>query len=441
MEVIKWDECDFKNSILDRDTVFEKKVIQVGNKKVATLLDENISDYLLERYGTRFEIYKISEKNWYRAAAKLYSYIDIIKNKIENTSTYPDEIFNLILKEAILQRSSDIHISIRPKYIKIGFRIDGIIYSNQFKSHSEQLLIYIKAIFKVDIISSNINLDGKNIQVTIDDRKYTLRLSMMGIFNGVSIVIRIFQDIQSIDIKSIMRTEYFNFLSGLLKKKQGMGVISGGTGSGKSTTLYGTTLYVEEDRKIISIENPVEFINPKIIQVEGGDSSVMRLLLRQDPDIIMLSEVRDLESANFACSMSLSGHLLITTIHAQSAKFIPVRFINLGITNPIMLGEITWIACQHLALLLCNVCKKMINNNEYIKQGCDYCRYTGYDGRILIEEFFTLDEKCKNLVREMKILEYLEEVSQGMRGRTIKDIAMKLFSEGKIDHVELDKVL
>lgn len=441
---------DFSADIIDRTTALENYIVQIGHKKIGIVYPENekeIKYLLLDKYGIRFKLYPIPLSEWKEAIIILYSYNDEIKYNIEhftyNVANILENIFHMIIQEAILQNASDIHLSIG-KTFEWAFRIYGKIYrySTYNKQFGSALLIYIKYISKIDIINTK-NSDGQNVQLIINGKKYTIRFSIMNAFKSTIVTIRIFADINNLNIRNMISEEYYNFISKFLNKKQGMGIIAGSTGSGKSSTLYGLAVNIPNDKKVISIEYPIEFIADNIVQVEIDSKDIkdtMRHIVRQDPDIIILNEIRDKDTAEFACNMSVSGHLILTTIHSQSAQLIPVRLINLGITNPILLGQLDWVACQHLATLLCNKCK-IKKNDQYIKTGCIFCKNTGYFGRILIEEFFTLTEEHKSLLRENDISQYIKLSDNILNNKSIQDKALKLYNDGLIDQDELSKLV
>lgn len=454
METIQWKDCNFqfKYTIIDRKIAFQYRLIQIGKNQVAIVdveQEKSIFDMLLEKFGIKFEIYHIEYSDWKSAIAYIYSLIEEIQEKATTTHYNPENLFNLIINEAVLQNASDIHFILFSGRFIWALRIDGFLYKYHVENStlSTSLLTYIKYVAKIDMVTNSTNVDGKNCQIIVDDHKYTMRFSIMNAFDSTVVTIRIFGEVSSLNPDNMLSQEYNKALRQFINKKQGMAIISGSTGSGKSSTLYSIACNAGITCKVMSIEDPVEFIAPGINQIEVNPSrgntviSTMKSLLRQDPDIIILNEIRDKETAEFACNMSVSGHLLLTTIHCQSAQLIPIRMMNLGITNPILLGQIDLVACQHLVILLCKQCKIKMQDGSYKKGGCNYCRNTGYAGRLLVEEFFTCSDQHKTMLRTNNITEYLRSVDEILYNKTISDKVKKLFDGGLIDKDELLKVI
>ena len=181
-------------------------------------------------------------------------------------------------------------------------------------------------------------------------------------------------------------------------------------------------------------------------------SSTMKNLLRQDPDLVVLNEIRDEETAYFACNMSLTGHLVLTTLHAYNVNIIPMRLFGLGVTNPMFLSQLDWASCQHLAIKLCNHCKEKYKLDDsdrellkvdfgYKKVGCSYCNQTGYFERIMIPEYISFTDSHKSLIEIGNFIEYSKLVVEDMAGKTIQDKAINYFKDGVIDLYELKKIL
>lgn len=308
-----------------------------------------------------------------------------------------EQILDTIIKSGIEAKASDIHIDPTAECLKASFRIDGTILTYKeypFELH-ESLMIRIKVLSRLPLDDKRLPKDGRF--KWIDPQcglSAEIRVSMMPTIFGENAVLRIFDPSMSIlsfkelgfsDVQTSSIEQALSFSSGLI-------VVSGPTGSGKTTTLYSMLSYIKKSsRLIITIEDPVEkrIKGIRQIEVDGSSSltysSVLRSILRQDPDVIMLGEIRDKESALLALQAALTGHLVISTLHASSAFGIKNRLINMGVPRDILDATLILSLSQRLLGRICLECKEKIDS-FYKGAGCIKCRFTGISGTMVASE-------------------------------------------------------
>lgn len=346
-----------------------------------------------------------------------------------------DEALKDVSVWALIVGSSDIHYECFDGYVVVRFRIDGILVDifritlAEYKKIVERLKY--AANLKLNI--TNIPQDGKYSILSDDNRKIDVRVSTLPIKYGENIVCRVLDS-----DKAIIDFEQLGFfwtskrmLEKSVNKKSGMILITWPTGSGKTTTLYTILSKLNSrDKKIITLEDPIEYELEWIVQSEIDDKngvtfeSWLRACLRQDPDIIMVWEIRSLETLNTATSASLTGHLVLSTLHTKSAADTLDRIINMGLQPYILASALDTIVAQRLVRKICPTCKKekdktsediaiiegMMNeigmkgiSSDHIKlyhgEWCSECNHSGYKGRIGIYEIITLNEKIRDIIR------------------------------------------
>jgi len=334
------------------------------------------------------------------------------------------ELIKVLIEYASKLDSSDIHIELKKKEFFIKYRIDGVLH-NIFKLNSsifQALLTRIKLLASLDISSAQKPLNGR-FTIKLDKRNIDCRLSIMPTISGDSIVLRLLENKNSIlKLQALgYSEENLQKIYKALKHRYGMILVTGPTGSGKTTTLYGMLEYLNTSyRKIITIEDPVEYQIDSITQVQVNEkhgfrfSDALKNILRQDPDILMLGEIRDKESLDIAIKASLTGHLLLSTIHTNSAMSTIIRLKDMDIEEYLLKQTLLAIVSQRLIRKLCNKCKIAIHKsdmenslskykkyltNEYIYKanGCGYCSNTGYKGRESVSEIILLDMEQTNM--------------------------------------------
>jgi len=354
-------------------------------------------------------------------------------------------LVNLIILRAVKESASDIHIEpFGEDTLKVRYRIDGILHDVMSLPRNLQLAVAsrIKIMSDLDIAERRLPQDGR-IQVNVGGRKINIRVSILPAVTGESAVLRILDpstillELDSLGFSPDILPDYLS----LIKKPNGIILVTGPTGSGKSTTLYTTlNLLNSTEKKIMTIEDPVEYRLKGISQVQAKPkigltfAAGLRSFLRQDPDIMLVGEIRDKETAEIAVQSALTGHIVLSTLHTNDAPSSVIRLIDMGIESFLISSSIIGIIAQRLVRKICPKCKKgititpdmkkilneyEINSNEitlYKGEGCPHCKDTGYKGRIAIFELMVITENIRDLISKNVTTGKLREaaVHEGM---------------------------
>lgn len=357
--------------------------------------------------------------------------------------------------------SSDIHFEPYEKNARVRFRLDGKL-KEQFHITTEEYPILINKIkirAQLDISEKRLPQDGR-ISIVTDQEDFDIRVSILPTLHGEKVVLRILsKDTSHIDINGLGFTEkeLVTYLENI-KKPNGIVLISGPTGSGKTTTLYATLKKLNlPNTNILTVEDPIEYTLEGINQVQlkeniGLDfATTLRTFLRQDPDIIMVGEIRDVNTANMAIRAALTGHLVLSTIHTNSAWATVSRLIDMGIPSFLIASTLNLSVAQRLVRKLCSHCKREqpistalfptgfeIPENiqmHYEAVGCEQCYHTGYSGRKAIYEILPINNELSTLIKnnQLEVDQYIEEKEIF----TLKKNALSLIKEGttSIDEV------
>lgn len=363
-----------------------------------------------------------------------------------------DNIFEEILKRAINLNSSDIHFEPQREDILIRFRVDGIlhpIYKLNYEEYTK-LITKVKVMGNMDITEKRRPQDGKLYQ-KINGNNYDLRLSTIPILYGEKLVIRIlYSEVFNYNIESLnMNTLQKNKLNKMISLNNGLIIINGPTGSGKSSTLYSILKEInKKDINITTLEDPIEVIIKGINQMSLNKkagvtfSTGLRSILRQDPDVIMVGEIRDEETAKMAVTASLTGHKVYSTIHTKTPGEVFYRLEDMGVKSYLIKDSIVGIISQRLIRILCCNCKvkeKLYNLKwgsfyNHISKGCTYCNFTGYKGRKVVSTVVLIDENNKNKENIYKEIE--EDGNMGMI-----DNLKELLIKGEISIKDYNKFL
>ncbi len=344
--------------------------------------------------------------------------------RADNEQSSIMKLIEVIFKDAILKNASDIHIEPSAKNVTVRSRVDGILK----ESFVFDLDIYnalasrIKILGNLDISEKRKSQDGR-FSMNINNRVYDFRLSAAPVMFGESIVMRIL-DQQKILLKVDelgLEGENLSLFEELLKTPYGIIFVTGPTGSGKTTTLYAALNEIKSvENKMITIEDPIEYQLPLAQQIQinekihYGFAEALRSILRQDPDIIMVGEVRDEETLNIAVQASLTGHLVFTTLHTNDAPSAITRMIQMNLEPYLISDSLVGVVAQRLVRKICPYCKKEYRLQKstfqkiekylpkeykfYKGEGCDRCSFTGYNGRIMINEILKVDESISHMI-------------------------------------------
>lgn len=375
------------------------------------------------------------------------------------------DILDQLIQEAHQLGSSDIHIETYEQKCRVRIRIDGELVERYHldKATYPSLVNKIKIRANLDIAEKRLPQDGR-IFFQQQQQKFDLRVSILPTLYGEKVVMRLLSsDIGNIALEELGfgNRQLTDYLEGI-KRPNGMVLISGPTGSGKTTTLYATLhLLNETSRNITTIEDPIEYTLEGVNQVQlkeaiGLDfSAAMRTFLRQDPNIIMVGEIRDKATAEMAIRASLVGRLVLSTIHTNSAWGIIPRLVDMGIPAYLLADTLNTAVAQRLLRLLCPHCKEQQVLKEdryprnykaperlehhYLAKGCDHCYYTGYKGRKAIYEIIPIDEELAQLVKqeEFNVKHLLKEKQIS----SLADNAFKLLKNGLTSMDEVYPIL
>jgi len=351
-------------------------------------------------------------------------------------------IVNLLIMRAIRERASDIHIEPAQDHVGVRFRVDGVLRGvNPLPKNLQGAIISrVKILSRMDIAEKRKPQDGR-IQAKIENREIDLRVSSYPTAHGENIVIRILDRssfLLGLPQLGFSKNELTRFEK-IIHKPHGIILVTGPTGSGKTTTLYAALNVINTTEKnIITIEDPIEYQLPLIRQSQINPkagltfATGLRSILRQDPDIIMVGEIRDIETAEIAIHSALTGHLVFSTLHTNDAAGALTRLEDMGVEPFLIASSITAILAQRLVRVLCEKCKEAytpdvallkefnISGAKGLKfhkaKGCKYCDESGYKGRMGIYELLVVSEEIKKLVLEKKSSGSIKEAAcrQGM---------------------------
>lgn len=333
-------------------------------------------------------------------------------------------LINAVLSQAVREKASDIHIEPYEDRVAVRFRVDGVL--NEMLSPkavlAPLLVSRLKVMAKLDIAEKRLPQDGR-ITVKLAGHGLDIRLSTIPSAHGERVVLRLLDTTAGqLSLKQInMPAHVHNGFSESLGKPHGIILVTGPTGSGKTTTLYAGLSHINDrSRNILTIEDPVEYVLPGIGQTQVNSkidmtfSRGLRAILRQDPDVVMIGEIRDQETAAIAVQASLTGHLVLSTLHTNTAIGAVTRLQDMGIEPFLLSSSITAVMSQRLVRLLCDHCKtpdkptpgeqSHLNLDEsdivYRPNGCEHCHNQGYRGRSAIYEWVEIDHKMRQLIHE-----------------------------------------
>ncbi len=368
-------------------------------------------------------------------------------------------LINLIILRAVKEKASDIHIEpFSEETLKVRYRIDGILHDIMSLPRQLHLAVIsrVKIMSGLDIAERRLPQDGR-IQVNISGRKINIRVSVLPTVNGEGAVLRILDPVSILlELNSLgFSRDMLPKFKSLIKKPNGIILVTGPTGSGKSTTLY-TTLNIlnSTEKKIMTIEDPVEYKLKGINQIQAKPkigltfASGLRSFLRQDPDIMLVGEIRDKETAEIAVQAALTGHLVLSTLHTNDAPSSVLRLIDIGIEPFLISSSVIGIIAQRLVRRICPKCKKEIkltpdiakileeyeiDRNKiilYKGEGCPHCKDTGYKGRIAIFELMIITDNIRDLITRNVTTVKLREtaIKEGMC--MLKEDGLKKVSAG-----------
>ncbi len=379
------------------------------------------------------------------------------KLRYESKTALNVKSVNMLLIEGIRRGASDIHIELDGAVSRVRFRIDGVLFEAfefPFNQHSG-MVARIKVLSNLDLTERRLPLDG-SFKIEYEGRHIDLRVSTIPMLEGENAAIRILvQDTSKFDLESLgLSPKELELINSASNDTSGLIISSGPTGSGKSTTLYSILQEINKvGVKIITVEDPVEYRFPMINQMSvkpsiGFDfANCLRSILRHDPDVILVGEIRDRETAEICIRAGLTGHLVLSTLHTRTAVGCPIRLIDIGIEPYLLADTIELIISQRLIRRLCKECKKAIRikigkrrQKAYKAVGCNLCS-GGYSGRIGIFEVIPGDIIRAELMKGGAYSDKLDNIVREAGYSSLWDSGLKLLEKGETSLEELRRVL
>ena len=381
--------------------------------------------------------------------AKKVDYIDIDDlKKLADTASVKKWV-GLMFLDAVLEDASDIHFEAGEDKYRVRYRIDGVLYEKLSPPIKTGILIIsrIKVISGMDISERRLPQDGR-IHLNVGGATIDVRVSTLPTKYGESVVMRLLnKSAVSLNMNTLgFRNEELNLMHQLLSKPNGIILVTGPTGCGKTTTLYSVLNYLNDtETKIITTEDPVEYDIDGLVQVQINPSigvdfaNCLRTILRQDPDIILVGEIRDEETARIAIQASLTGHLVFSTLHTSDSPTALTRLIDMGIKPYLISATLEAVISQRLVRKICSSCKeehkpsdrflKELNltswdikgNKIYKGRGCDNCHNTGYRGRIGIYEIMVINDEIRKLIIEQANTSAIRTAAKRSGMMTLRD--------------------
>jgi type IV pilus assembly protein PilB len=373
---------------------------------------------------------------------------------------------NLVLYQGVVDRASDIHIEPFEKDFKIRYRVDGALYEMKAPdvSMAPAIISRVKIMGGLNIAERRVPQDGR-IAITVAGRPVDLRVSCLPTAHGESVVMRILdRGAVSLDLENVgLPEDVYEQITMDIEKPNGIIVVTGPTGSGKTTTLYSILRRINQvDTKLLTAEEPVEYDMEGIVQVpinyETGNTfpKVLRAFLRQDPDVMMIGEIRDLETAEIAIQAALTGHLVFSTLHTNDAAGAVMRFVHMNVAPYMVASTLEGVLGQRLLRTCCKDCKEAYNPDEetldrisltadqiggrpfYFGKGCKTCNGTGYKGRKGIFEYLRISNPIRELINNRAPTLIIREKARELGMRTMREDGVRAILDG---YTTVDEVL
>ena len=394
-----------------------------------------------------------------RSADESHQGIEEIVDIVDSDDEAPIIRFvNSLVAEALKERASDIHFEPFEDEFRIRIKADGVLYEMVPPPRHLAFAITtrIKVMANLDIAERRMPQDGR-IELSVGGHPVDLRVSVMPTMFGESVVMRVLdRSVVSLDLTNVgMNDETIASFRQIIEKPNGIVLVTGPTGSGKTTTLYSalTELNKVED-KLITTEDPVEYDIDGIIQIpidaEIGVTfaACLRAILRQDPDRILVGEIRDLETAEIAVQASLTGHMVFSTLHTNDAPSSITRLKDMGVPTFLITATVEAILAQRLVRRICTQCREEVEPSEdviaqlklaghshegkkfYHGQGCDHCNNTGYKGRVGLFELMIMNDELRDLIMQQSSDDILRECAKGNGMVTLRDAGMGFVFDG-----------
>jgi type IV pilus assembly protein PilB len=373
-------------------------------------------------------------------------------------------LVNSVLQHAIRSRASDIHIEPFDKHLRIRFRVDGELQEimKSAKAAHSAIVTRIKIMGKMDIAEKRVPQDGR-VEMSLDGKDVDLRISILPTVYGEKIVIRLLGRSDLVMSKEQLGFSESNIVlfDGIIKSTNGIILVTGPTGSGKTTTLYAVLRELNKiNKNIITVEDPVEYrlegVNQVQVNTKAGlnFANGLRSILRQDPDIIMIGEIRDSETAQIAVRAAITGHLVLSTMHTNDAASTISRLVDMGIEPFLVSSSVVGVTAQRLLRRICPECKTSYQSDRaemdvlklrepitlYRGTGCSNCNHTGYRGRIAIHEILQVTGQIRDLIDKRASMDHVRNIASKQGTTTLRSNSDELVRKGVTTVEELLKV-
>ena len=368
------------------------------------------------------------------------------------------KLVNLVLLQAIRDKASDIHFEPFENEFKMRYRIDGVLYEMvpPPKALGPAITSRVKVMANLDIAERRLPQDGR-IELTLAGRPVDLRIAVLPTMHGESVVMRIL-DRSNVELsleRLGLRPDDLTVIRHQINKPNGIVIVTGPTGSGKTTTLYAALAELNTiDTKILTAEDPVEYDIDGLcqcqvnVETETTFAKLLRSFLRQDPDIILVGEIRDLETAQIAVQASLTGHLVLSTLHTNDAPSSVVRLMDLGLEAFLLTATLEGVIAQRLARTICSKCKESyepkveelmelsltpekVKGRKFFRgKGCEHCHNSGYKGRMALFELMTVDDEMRDLIMKAASTTVLRDHARKRGMRSLRESGLMAIYDG-----------
>jgi len=432
--------------------------------------DGDILDAIEKLYGAGTQsletIIEAADKNIYNIAPEGMEDADHLRDLASEAPII--RLVNRLIFNAVEQRASDIHFEPFEQEFKARYRVDGVLHDVESPPKRLQAAIIsrVKIMAKLDIAERRLPQDGR-IKLRIADKEIDFRISTIPTLFGESLVMRILdRDTLILDLEKLgFPEDIYEKYTELVSQPYGMVLVTGPTGSGKTSTLYTTLAKINSpENKIITLEEPVEYqlsgvnqiqVNPKIGMTFANG---LRSIVRQDPDIILVGEIRDRETAEIAIQSALTGHLLFSTLHTNDAAGAITRLLDMGVESFLLSSTLLGVLAQRLVRVICPYCKaptrpdkKLLNSMAippeevsgiefFAGKGCEECRYTGFRGRTAIFEYLPVDDEIRREITNRSSTERIKEIAMRKGLLTLRQDGWRKVRKGVTTISEVLKV-
>ena len=442
----------------------------MGVNVEAVVADEDAIDELLKKHYSQHEsvtdvVSSLADSDKFKGLEGRGESIDLDAIMGAASDNQVIKLLNLVLLQAIKDRASDIHFEPFEAEFKMRYRIDGVLYEMgpPPKHLGPAITSRIKVMANLDIAERRLPQDGR-IELSVGGNPVDLRIAVLPTIHGESVVMRVL-DRSNVQLKLDrigFRDDDLSKFRGLINKPNGIVIVTGPTGSGKTTTLYAALDDLNDiETKILTAEDPVEYDIDGLCQCQMNEevgltfARALRSFLRQDPDIILVGEIRDLETAQIAVQASLTGHLVMTTLHTNDAPSSIIRLLDLGMENFLLTATIEGIVAQRLVRTICPRCKEEYDPKEeelmelnlqpediqgrkfFRGRGCENCNKSGYRGRMALFEILQMDDEIRDLVMHEASTNVIRNHARQKGMRSLRESGLLAIYEGQttIDEV------